>query len=146
MASLWSRLTAFAVDAAILVAVPQLILVVGLRKHLPQGLGLFDQILHLVARHGSVPIAALGLGMALAFVYLTLSWALGGRTLGEHLAGIRAVEAGGSTHLRPGRAALRSAVAILGTTAFLAGPLWALFDPQRQTLHDRIAGTRTVRG
>jgi uncharacterized RDD family membrane protein YckC len=45
-----------------------------------------------------------------------------------------------------GRAALRYALAWISLLALGAGFLWAWFDPDRQFLHDRLAGTRIVQG
>lgn len=40
----------------------------------------------------------------------------------------------------------RFGYAILGIAAFGSGILWALFDRDKQFLHDRLAGTRLVIG
>jgi uncharacterized RDD family membrane protein YckC len=43
-----------------------------------------------------------------------------------------------------GRAALRYALAWSSLLFFGVGFLWAFFDPDRQFLHDRLAGTRII--
>jgi len=43
------------------------------------------------------------------------------------------------------QAVARYLLAVLGLGLFGAGFLWALIDPQRQFLHDRLAGTRIVK-
>ena len=40
---------------------------------------------------------------------------------------------------------LRSLHALFGLAAGVLGIAWALIDPDRQFLHDRLAGTRLVR-
>ncbi|HEY0839798.1 MAG TPA: RDD family protein [Vulgatibacter sp.] len=99
---------------------------------------------------GGSPPGGMLVGPALigliAFVYFTLCWSLGGRTLGAHLAGVRTVDRESGEALPIGRAALRAMLAIAGTLAFLAGPLWALVDPDGEALHDKLAGSSTVSG
>ena len=79
---------------------------------------------------------------AVLAAYFLWSWLRGGQTLPMKAWHIRLVmprRAG----VPPGRALLRFVLA-----AFLVpsgiGILWALFDPERQFLHDRIVGTRLV--
>ena len=48
------------------------------------------------------------------------------------------------TELSRRRAALRYVLALLSVVCAGIGFLWPLIDPQRQYLHDRIAGTRIV--
>ncbi|TSA23220.1 MAG: RDD family protein [Betaproteobacteria bacterium] len=100
-------------------------LVVGL---LPEVRGVWAQMLFQV-----YVIAAAGL-------YFVLFWSRGGQTLAMKTWRIRVVTVEGDL-LTPRRAWLRYlwAVASLGV-----GLLWALFDRDRQFLHDRMAGTRLV--
>jgi uncharacterized RDD family membrane protein YckC len=46
--------------------------------------------------------------------------------------------------LTPMRALWRFLLAALGLSAFGLGLLWAVVDPDRLFLHDRLAGTRLV--
>jgi uncharacterized RDD family membrane protein YckC len=142
---LHARLVSWLVDLAVVGIVPVGSLVAGTSAFAPAGLSPLDHLVHAATRNGSVFVAALLLGLVTAFVYLTLGLAFGGRTLGDRVAGLRSVaeEGGGTPDLST--AALRSVVAIAGTLAFLAGPLWALVDPRGQALHDKVAGTRTIR-
>lgn len=94
-------------------------------------------------RAGRGPELAAFMGIA-AFVYLTLSCFLGGRTLGDRLAGLRTVEAEGGGAPALGTAALRSLVGVLGG-AILVGFLWSIFDGEGRTLHDRLSGTERLR-
>lgn len=88
--------------------------------------------------------AALVLAALVAVAYASLGLGLAGATLGQRLAGLAVTDGGGQAPTM-GRAALRAALAVLGTAALGAG-LWpALFTESRQTLHDRVAGTFVVR-
>jgi len=140
-----ARLLAWAIDAAVVLAVPLAAFAAATVGFARPGVSWIDQAIHLASQSRSLLAASLLLGLLTAFVYLTLGVTFGGKTLGDRAAGLRsvAVDHGGAPDFAT--AALRSAVAIAGTLAFLAGPLWALVDPKGQTLHDKVAGTRTQR-
>jgi uncharacterized RDD family membrane protein YckC len=78
-----------------------------------------------------------------AGAYFVWFWTRGGQTLPMKTWGIRLVTADGRT---PGtaRAIHRYALALLGLAAVGLGFAWALIDPERQFLHDRLAGTALV--
>jgi uncharacterized RDD family membrane protein YckC len=78
-----------------------------------------------------------------AGAYFVWFWTRGGQTLPMRTWGIRVVTADGGA-LGPGRAMHRYALALLGLAAVGMGFAWALFDPERQFLHDRLAGTALV--
>jgi len=67
--------------------------------------------------------------------YFLWCWLRGGQTLAMKAWGIRLVD------VTPRKAALRFVLAVLLLPASIA---WALFDRDRQFLHDRLAGTRLV--
>jgi uncharacterized RDD family membrane protein YckC len=67
--------------------------------------------------------------------YFLWSWLRGGQTLAMKAWHIRLVE------VTPAKALLRLFLAAL---LFPASIAWALFDRERQFLHDRLAGTRLV--
>ncbi|MFN3593526.1 MAG: RDD family protein [Thiobacillaceae bacterium] len=75
--------------------------------------------------------------------YLVWFWTHGGQTLAMKTWRIRLVSASGDT-VRSRQAWLRYALALLGLAACGLGFLWALWDRERQFLHDRLAGTRLV--
>jgi len=77
----------------------------------------------------------------LLLLYFAWQWTHGGQTLAMKTWRIRLVNAS-SGPLRPAQAMLRYAAAWPGTLLLGAGFFWALLDPDRQYLHDRIAGTR----
>jgi uncharacterized RDD family membrane protein YckC len=57
---------------------------------------------------------------------------------------LRLVDSGGALPSTR-QAVARYLLAVLGLGLLGAGFLWALVDPQRQFLHDRLVGTRIVR-
>jgi uncharacterized RDD family membrane protein YckC len=73
---------------------------------------------------------------AMFAAYFLWCWLRGGQTLAMKAWGIRLVE------VTPGKALLRFALAL---ALFPVSIAWALFDRDRQFLHDRLAGTRLVR-
>ncbi len=78
------------------------------------------------------------------FAYFAAFWLRSGQTLAMKTWRIRLVDlAGGRISLR--QAAGRFVLALLGLTLGGAGFFWALFDRDRQFLHDRLMGTRLVR-
>jgi uncharacterized RDD family membrane protein YckC len=82
--------------------------------------------------------------LLLAGGYFAYCWVRGGQTLAMKTWRLRlAMRDGGAVSWR--RAAARYLLAVAGLALFGAGLLWALIDPQRQFLHDRLAGTRIFR-
>jgi uncharacterized RDD family membrane protein YckC len=78
-----------------------------------------------------------------AGAYFVEFWTRSGQTLPMKTWGIRVVAADGRPVGRL-RAIHRYGLALLGLAAVGLGFAWALFDPQRQFLHDRLAGTALV--
>jgi hypothetical protein len=73
---------------------------------------------------------------------ILLKW-LAGSTPGKRLMKLRVVSENGAPLDKRQRMA-RSAVSIVSGSAFFLGYLWALWEPQRRTWHDLMAGTRVV--
>lgn len=80
----------------------------------------------------------------LAGLYFVPQWGGGGQTLPMKTWRLRLVRRDGSAPT-PGQAARRYCLALAGSLALGASFAWALFDRDRQFLHDRLAGTRIVR-
>ena len=76
-------------------------------------------------------------------IYFVACWSRGGRTLAMQTWRMRVVQRDGAA-VGAGRAALRYALAWVSLASLGAGFLWACVDPDRQFLHDRLAGTRIV--
>ena len=73
--------------------------------------------------------------LAVLAAYFLWCWLRGGQTLAMRAWRIRLVE------VTPARALLRFALAAM---LLPVSVLWALFDRDRQFLHDRLAGTRLI--
>ena len=78
------------------------------------------------------------------FAYFSAFWLRSGQTLAMKTWRIRLVNADGGT-LTFRQAVLRFFLALFGLLLAGAGFWWALFDRDRQFLHDRITGTRLIR-
>ena len=84
------------------------------------------------------PRYALQLFIAMVFAgYFLWCWLRGGQTLAMKAWKIRLVR------VTPAKALLRFVLALLLVPTLVA-ILWSLLDPERQFLHDRLAGTRLV--
>lgn len=82
--------------------------------------------------------------LGVLFAYFSAFWLRSGQTLAMKTWRIRLVNADGGT-LSFKQAVLRFFLALLGLLLAGAGFWWALFDRDRQFLHDRIVGTRLIR-
>lgn len=76
-------------------------------------------------------------------IYCLWFWSDGRQTLAMKTWRIRLVTRDGLP-LRPAQAFLRHLLCWPSIALFGAGIVWALFDRDRQFLHDRLAGTRLV--
>jgi uncharacterized RDD family membrane protein YckC len=82
--------------------------------------------------------------LGVLFAYFSAFWLRSGQTLAMKTWRIRLVNPDGA-RLTLRQAALRFLVALPGLLLAGIGFWWALFDRDRQFLHDRIVGTRLVR-
>jgi uncharacterized RDD family membrane protein YckC len=81
--------------------------------------------------------------LILLLVYFVWCWLNGGQTLPMKTWKLRIVSKDDTTQ-RPLQAVLRYLAAWPSILLLGVGLLWALFDKDKQFLHDRIAGTRIV--
>jgi uncharacterized RDD family membrane protein YckC len=88
------------------------------------------------------PLIQFGL-LALLGAYFIYCWVRGGQTLPMRAWRLRLATADGGP-VPPQRAMVRYLVAVIGASCAGLGFAWALWDRERQFLHDRIAGTRIV--
>ncbi|NTV70639.1 MAG: RDD family protein [Azonexaceae bacterium] len=94
--------------------------------------------------HFELPARVLWLHvLLLLLVYFAWCWLNGGQTLPMKTWKLRIVSSEGAV-LRPLQAVLRYLAAWPSILLLGIGIFWALFDKDRQFLHDRIAGTRIV--
>jgi uncharacterized RDD family membrane protein YckC len=82
--------------------------------------------------------------LGVLFAYFAAFWLRSGQTLAMKTWRVRLVRADGG-RVSPGQAALRFCLALAGLALAGAGFWWALFDRDRQFLHDRLLGTRLIR-
>jgi uncharacterized RDD family membrane protein YckC len=122
-ADFWYRLGGFLIDWVILYVVS---LVIGL---VFRG-NLVSQILISVA-----------VGIAYSVYFIGSS---SGQTPGMRLLNIRCIDAETGGRVDYGRAFIRYLVAIVSGLACYVGYLWMLWDPERQTWHDKVASTFVV--
>ena len=81
--------------------------------------------------------------LAVIGAYFVWFWTRGGQTLPMKTWHIRLVSRDGGP-VGVARAIHRYVIALLGTAALGLGFFWALFDRDRQFLHDRLAGTSLI--
>ena len=80
----------------------------------------------------------------LSGLYFCWQWLHGGQTLPMKTWRLKLVARDGGP-LTLAHAVRRFIFALVSTLALGAGYVWALIDPDRQFLHDRLAGTRIIR-
>jgi len=68
-----------------------------------------------------------------------------GGTLGKRAVGLRLEKDGSGEDIGYGAAFVRYIVAIVSGLVLLLGYLWVIWDPKRQTWHDKAAGSVVVR-
>lgn len=85
-----------------------------------------------------------GVAALVGLVYFSYTLSRWGQTLGGKAMGVTVVDASGN---RPGvgTALIRTLVAYVSGAVFSLGYLWALWDPRKQTWHDKVAGTFAVK-
>jgi uncharacterized RDD family membrane protein YckC len=106
----------------------------------------------LVSIPGYVVTFAVGRGYAdlvwipVSLTYFTYFHGSRGQTPGDAALSIRIVDVrdGGDGPIGYVRAATRWAVSIVSYLVLLLGYLWMLWDPERQTWHDKAAGSLPV--
>ncbi|MEO8039494.1 MAG: RDD family protein [Betaproteobacteria bacterium] len=96
------------------------------------------------ASHAPMRHVFQGYVVAVCGAYFIYCWRHSGQTLAMKTWGLRLVR-NNEQALTLNRALVRYFLAILGLAAGGMGFLWALLDPDRQFLHDRLLGTRIVR-
>lgn len=82
--------------------------------------------------------------LGVMLLYFVVFWKRGGQTLAMKTWRIRLVRADGGP-LSTAQCVARFGLATFGLLCAGAGFLWAIVDPERQFLHDRLCRTRLVR-
>ncbi|HET7137510.1 MAG TPA: RDD family protein [Gaiellaceae bacterium] len=102
--------------------------------------GVVDTILrYFLNEAGSV------LAILVSFVYYTYFHGTTGQTPGDAALGIKVLDIETREVIGYQRAFVRALVAIVSYLVVFLGFLWMLWDPRRQTWHDKAAGTVPVR-
>ncbi len=130
-AGFWRRFLAVILDS-IIVSIPANIFAAALG-------------LNIVTNGGVQVDRSSGLEMIFFIVYEALLIAYwNGQTIGKKVLGIRVVSAGGAP-VPVGMAFARSAMKLISGAVLLLGYLWMLWDPNKQTWHDKVAQTYVVK-
>lgn len=95
------------------------------------------------AQNGGKHIAFQMFLLGVVFAYFSTFWLRSGQTLAMKTWRIKLVDREGALITLP-HAALRFVLALLGLSLGGVSIVWALFDPDRQFLHDRLAKTRLI--
>jgi len=104
-------------------------------------LAIFEEIVKRLL--GQSAGAALAIVVIIAY-YTYFEGSPSGQTVGKRALGIRVVDLDGGGSIGYMRALFRYLGRILSTIVFLLGYFWMLWDPEKQTWHDKIAGSVVV--
>jgi uncharacterized RDD family membrane protein YckC len=133
-AGFWRRLLAVVLDG-IVVSIPANTFAAVLRSGL------------IVTGGGGIHYRSGGSGLQTVFFILYEALLIAywnGQTIGKKVMGIRVVSAGGAL-VPVGMAFVRSVMKIVSGVVLMLGYLWMLWDPNKQTWHDKVAQTYVVR-
>jgi uncharacterized RDD family membrane protein YckC len=120
-AGFWTRFAAAIVDGLVL-AVPNIVLFLLFSEAVANLLGLIIAIAYFAYFEGGPT----------------------GQTVGKRALGIRVIDFKAGGPIGYGRGVLRYIGRFLSTIVVFLGYLWMLWDPEKQTWHDKIAGTVVV--
>jgi uncharacterized RDD family membrane protein YckC len=121
-ADFWYRLGGFLIDGVI-VGLPMNILLLAVP-------GVIARQLFFLAAQAAYSLYFIGSGS--------------GQTPGMRVLGIRAIDAVSGGRIDYGKAFVRYVVSIVSGFVCFIGYLWMLWDPERQTWQDKVAGTYVV--
>lgn len=85
-----------------------------------------------------------GIGVLLGLLYYTYFEGSTGQTLGKKALGIRVISLEGGGSIGYGRAFIRYIGRYVSGIVLLLGYLWMLWDKEKQTWHDKFAGSVVV--
>ena len=85
-----------------------------------------------------------GLGLLISLAYFTYFHGSTGQTPGDAALAIRVIDLQGGGSIGYMRAFIRWVVSIISAFVFLLGYLWMLWDPEKQTWHDKAAGSVVI--
>lgn len=126
-AGFWNRVAALLIDSIILAIVISILTAIFRLSDDPRN-----------------PIQLL-VSLVLQFFYYGYFWSKNGQSIGKRLMGIKVVKSDGSI-LPFVTAGLRGSVGYLISSFVLGlGYLWAAFDPNKETWHDKIFQTTVIK-
>ena len=103
-------------------------------------LGVLSVVLQLID-----PALGTVLGLIIGIAYYTLlEGGAKGQTVGKMAVGIRVIDLARGGSIGPGRAFIRYVGRIVSTIPLLLGYFWMLWDKEKQTWHDKFAGSVVV--
>jgi len=102
-----------------------------------------DQLVDFVNARPVTVALIIAMLAVLVFAWPLVAHVAWGRTPGKRVLGLRAVDARGEAPSRR-RLAGWCALRVLGVALLFGGALWAVADPERRTLYDRLAGVWVV--
>ena len=104
-------------------------------------IGIVSGVLQALVGRG--PGSLLGLAVGVAY-YAYLEGGATGQTLGKKALGIRVIDLRSGAPIGFSRGVIRYFARILSTIPLLLGYFWMLWDSEKQTWHDKLAGSVVV--
>jgi uncharacterized RDD family membrane protein YckC len=90
-------------------------------------------------------VGVYGIGIVIRLAYeVYFIGSPSGQTIGMHVMGIRAIDAQTGGQVEYSKAFIRWLMSYVSALACLLGYFWMLWDPEKQTWHDKVAGTFVV--
>jgi uncharacterized RDD family membrane protein YckC len=108
-------------------------------------LAVVDGVINRIINDKTFIVSAI-IGLALYVGYFTYFWSQRGQSVGMMVFGFKVRDQATGQFPDPGKSALRGFIwylEVLFTVCIIGaiGWLWQLWDPQRQAIHDKVAGT-----
>lgn len=103
--------------------------------------GIVTSVAQAVVGRGYGSAVAIAIGVA---YYATLEGGATGQTLGKKMLGIRVIDLRGGGPIGFSRGVIRYFGRILSAIPLLLGYFWMLWDSEKQTWHDKLAGSVVV--
>jgi uncharacterized RDD family membrane protein YckC len=138
----WIRVLAALIDGVILGVINNIVTI-------PIGPGFeverdFDNTVTDIYFNGGAFFLALALTSTISIAYYVIGYSRWGQTVGKLALGIKVVDANGRL-LSPGKAFVRWLGNIVSALIFCIGYLMVAWDPRKQGLHDKMAGSFVIK-
>lgn len=139
-----ARTAAGAIDQAIVLVISYIFIRITIwimgAEFIPEARGVFS----LLADYPVILPSCVAIYLFIFLLYTVWMDSLTGQTVGKMLLKLRLVQMDGERP-HPLRAAIRQAAYFISLMIFGLGHFLVLFDPRKQSLHDKIAGTLVIR-